>query len=98
MMTRTLSLAVASALLLAIAGRGHPPLVSPAWAACDPGDKLDKTTLEETRQKLQKAGYKSIHDLRKGCDNTWHGKASKDGAEASVVVLPDGTIVTESPD
>ena len=97
-MTRTLSLAVLVAALIALGGRTEPSFVSQAWAACDPGDKLDKTTLEQTRQKLQKAGYKSIHDLRKGCDNTWHGKASKDGAEASVVVLPDGTIVTESAD
>jgi hypothetical protein len=54
---------------------------SPHWAARGSGDEFHKTTLEETRQKLQKAGYKSIHDLRKGCDYPWHGGASKDGAE-----------------
>ena len=80
MMTRTLAFAFATALVIAVAGHGHPPLVGPAWAACDPGDKLDKTTLEQTRQKLQKAGYKSIHDLRKGYDDPWCGRASENGA------------------
>lgn len=95
-MTRTLSLAVLLAALIALGGRSEPSFVSQAWAACDPGDKLDKTTVDETRQKLQKAGYKSIHDLRKGCDNTWHAKATKDGTESSVAVLADGTVVKEA--
>ena len=27
----------------------------PAWAACEPGEKLDKTTVADTRKILQKA-------------------------------------------
>src|SRR5690348_12066954 len=95
-MTRTLALVLASALLMAITAHGRRRLNGPAWAAFDPGDKLDKTTLKQTRPKPQKAGYKSIHDLRKGWHTTWHGMASKDGAEASVAGLSNGTIVTES--
>lgn len=94
-MNRTLSLVFALAALLALDARIGPPLIGPAWAACDPGDKLDKTTADETRQKLQKAGYTKICDLRKGCDNTWHAKASKGGADEFVAVLPDGTVVKE---
>lgn len=94
-MNRKLALILALAAFVALDARIGPPLLRPAWAACDPGDKLDKTTADETRQKLQKAGYTKVHDLRKGCDNTWHAKASKGGADKSVAVLPDGTVVKE---
>jgi len=95
-MRQTLALAFLFAALIALGGRGEPSFVGRAWAACDPGDKLDKTTADETRQKLQKAGYKNIRELRKGCDNTWHAKATKDGAEEAVAVLRDGTVVKEA--
>jgi len=68
---------------------------SPARAACDSGVKLDKTTVESTRQLLEKAGYKNIREWRKGCDNVWHATALKDGAPVHVAVLPDGRIVKE---
>ena len=72
-----------------------PLLVQPASAACDPGEKPDKTTVEDTRKILDKAGYKKAHNWRKGCDNVWHVTATKDGAELSVAVLPDGHVVRE---
>jgi hypothetical protein len=73
------------------------PLVTrPAQAACDPGDKLDKSTVEEVRAILAKAGYKDPHNWRKGCDNTWHGTATKDGVTMSLAVLTDGHVVRES--
>ncbi len=84
------------AALAMFAPRLAPQIVSPAWAACEPDEKLDKTTVDTTRQLLTKAGYKNIHDFRRGCDNTWHVKATKDNTEQNVVVLPDGTITTES--
>jgi len=71
---------------------------APAWAACEPGTKLDKTTVEDIRKLLQKAGYRDARDWRKGCDNTWHATAVKDGARVDVAVLPDGTIVREAGD
>jgi hypothetical protein len=72
-----------------------PLLVQPAAAACDPGEKPDKTTVEDTRKILDKAGYKKAHNWRKGCDNSWHVTATKDGAEVNVAVLPDGHVVRE---
>jgi hypothetical protein len=86
---------LAFAALIAVDAGIGPRLVSPASAECGPGAKIDKTTVEETRQKLQKAGYKNIHDLRKGCDNTWHGRATKNGTEEGVAVLSDGTVVRD---
>ncbi len=68
---------------------------APAWAACDPGTRLDKTTVEDIRQILFKAGYKNIHHLRKGCDSSWHGDASINGTQMDVAVLPDGHVVRE---
>lgn len=70
-------------------------LVPPAWAACEPGTVIDKTTVEATRDRLLKAGYKNPLHLRKGCDNTWHGEAIKDGAEINVAVLSNGRIVRD---
>ena len=70
-------------------------LLHPASAACDPGEKPDKTTVEDTRKILDKAGYKKAHNWRKGCDNTWHVTASKDGVEVNVAVLADGHVVRE---
>lgn len=72
-----------------------PLLARPAQAACDPGDKIDKTTVEDTRAILAKAGYKNVRNWRKGCDNTWHASATKDGVRVNVAVLPDGHVVRE---
>jgi hypothetical protein len=94
-MNRKLCLVLAVGAVIALDARILPPPVAPAWAACEKGDKLDKTTATETRQKLAKTGYTKIRDLRKGCDNTWHAKATKAGTEESVAVLPDGTVVKE---
>lgn len=86
------TIAVAALLML-------PPqsirLISVAQAACDPGTRLDKTTVEQIRDRLIKAGYKNPLHLRKGCDNSWHGTATKDGTQVDVAVTPDGHIVQE---
>jgi hypothetical protein len=70
-------------------------LISVAQAACDPGTRLDKTTVDEIRAKLIKAGYKNPGQLRKGCDNSWHGTATKAGQQVNIAVTPDGHVVEE---
>lgn len=87
-----LSLAASIVALLSAAG---PSPLRPALAACEAGEKPDKTTVEDTRKLLDKAGYKNARNWRKGCDNTWHATAIKDGTEVHVAVLPDGHIVRE---
>jgi hypothetical protein len=82
--------------LVALPPALSPVLVRPAQAACDPGDKLDKSTIEDVRALLAKAGYKDPHNWRKGCDNTWHGTAAKDGVTVNLAVLADGHVVRES--
>jgi hypothetical protein len=78
----------------ALAAR-QPSVIGEAWAACDPGTKINKTTVEETSSRILKAGYAKPEHLRKGCDNTWHGTAMKDGEQVNVAVLPDGKVVQD---
>ena len=89
-----LSATIAVAAFLAL-----PPqktsLIAVAQAACDPGTRIDKTTVEQIRDKLIKAGYKNPLHLRKGCDNSWHGTAVKDGQQINIAVTADGHIVQE---
>jgi hypothetical protein len=70
-------------------------LIATAYAACEPGTPLDKTTIDEIRARLTKAGYTNPQNLRKGCDNTWHGTVTKDGAQINIAVTTDGHIVQE---
>jgi hypothetical protein len=81
--------------LVALFPGARPSPLRSALAACEAGEKPDKTTVEDTRKLLDKAGYKNAHNWRKGCDNAWHATATKDGAEVNVAVLPDGHIVRE---
>ena len=94
-MHRKLILLAIGAALTALAPRAAPLLASAAWAACAAGEKPDKTTVEDIRKLLEKAGYTKAHKWTKGCDNVWHVTATKDGAEIGLAVLPDGHIVHE---
>ena len=69
--------------------------IAPARAECDPGTRIDKTTVEQIRDRLIKSGYKNPLHLRKGCDSSWHGTAMKNGAQINVAVTADGHIVEE---
>ncbi|MCK6451498.1 MAG: PepSY domain-containing protein [Alphaproteobacteria bacterium] len=98
-MTRALPLLTAGAVLLAaLIGFEPAGLSSPAWAqgACDPGDRPDNTTATDARRKLEAAGYRQARDLKKGCDNVWHGKAVKDGRPVNVALSPRGEIFIET--
>lgn len=66
-----------------------------ARAACEAGEKIDKTTVADARKAIETAGYRQVRDLRKGCDNFWHGTAAKDGNRVNVVVSPRGEVITE---
>lgn len=69
--------------------------IRPAYAACAPGVKIDKSTVADARKDMQKAGYTDVRDLKKGCDNYWHGVATKDGKQTHVVATPDGKVMPE---
>lgn len=94
-MSRTLPLLAAALVLAALLTGPAPPLLGPARAACDPGDKIDKSTAEDAKRKITAAGYVAVRQLRKGCDNFWHGVATKDGTEVPVVLSPDGRVMRD---
>lgn len=99
-MTRALPLLTAGAVLVAMLAAADrlPGFSAPAWAqgACDPGDKPDNTTATDARRKLEAAGYRQARDLKKGCDNVWHGKAVKDGRPVNVALSPRGEVFIET--
>lgn len=63
---------------------------------CAPTDKIDATTANDARKKLEAAGYTDVTSLMKGCDNVWHGKARANGVPVNVMVAPDGSIHQET--
>ena len=83
------------ALTLALAYALAPLARAEQIAACDPGTKIDGSTAGDARKKMEKAGYRKITDLHKGCDNSWHGKAEKDGQPVNVVLNPEGNVLPE---
>jgi hypothetical protein len=62
---------------------------------CGPGEKIDGSTVTDARKKMEAAGYRKVSALKKGCDNSWHGKAEKDGNEVHVVLNPQGLVLPE---
>jgi hypothetical protein len=88
---RSLGIA-AGALLLAVA----PPLMGQASAGCEPGVHIDASTADDARKKIVAAGYTDVHDFKKGCDNVWHAKATKNGKPVNVVLLTNGHVMEES--
>jgi len=88
---------LARTLILIAAVAGGAVLLSvsqPALAACE-GERIDKTTADDARKKIQAAGYTQARDLKKGCDNFWHGWAMKAGVSVRVVVTPQGQVMEE---
>lgn len=82
------------AVLLALGGVA--PLPSAALASpCEAVDKIDGSSVETARRKIEKAGYSQVRDLKKGCDNFWHGKAVKDGKAVNIVLSAQGSVMVE---
>ena len=47
----------------------------------------------DAKVRLQTLGYKNVHDLRRGSDGQWVGKATRGNIEKSVTVPPRGGVV-----
>jgi hypothetical protein len=63
---------------------------------CAAGDKIDGSTAEQAKAKLEAAGYTNITGLEKGCDNVWHAQAQNAGNPVNVMVAPDGSVNQET--
>jgi hypothetical protein len=93
MLGKGMALALIAAAVIALGPAPVPVRV--AYAACEPGEKVDSSTADQARKKLEAAGYRKVRDLKKGCDNTWHGTAEKDGAAVGVALTAQGQIYPE---
>ncbi len=72
------------------------PTIGSAFAQnCSATDKINGTTADDAKKRMEAAGYAQVQDLRKGCDNAWHGSAIKDGTRVNVVWNAEGAVLTE---
>jgi hypothetical protein len=74
-----------------IAFASDPPPIQ-----CEPTDRIDSSTSTDAEKKIKAAGYTQISDLKKGCDNFWHGRAFKNGMAIRVSLSPQGLVQPES--
>jgi len=86
------SLFIVAVLLLAF---GRPAISAAQTSNCDVSDKIDASSAITARTQIENAGFRQLHDLEKGCDNFWHGKAEKDGVAVNVVLTPQGNVMVE---
>ena len=87
-------LAIIAVLAAGAIGFG-PAEVGVAHAGCDADVKLDHSTADQARKKMEAAGYRQITELKKGCDNYWHAKAMKGATAVRIVLTPQGEVLTE---
>lgn len=65
-------------------------------SGCAADARIDGSTADDARKKMNAAGYTQVTDLKKGCDNFWHGQAIKDGMPTGVLLAPDGRVQSEA--
>jgi len=63
---------------------------------CHFGEVIDGSTADDARTKIEAAGFTDVRDLKKSCDNFWHGKATLSGLPVNVVLSPAGKVMLES--
>jgi len=76
-------------------GAGLPVITSAKASECNSGEKIDGSSVGSARAKLEKAGFHSVRDMKKGCDNFWHGTVIRDGQTVHVVLSPQGQAMIE---
>lgn len=82
------------AVMLALGIVGSLPSAALA-SSCESIDKIDGSSVETARRKIEKAGYSQVRDRKKGCDNFWHGTAVKDGKIVNIVLSAQGSVMVE---
>ena len=45
------------------------------------------------KARVQSLGYKDVHDLRRGPNGQWAGKATQGNIEKSVTIYPRGNVI-----
>jgi len=72
-----------------------PTALTAAYAVCALGERIDGTTAEMAKRRIESAGYSHVQMEHKGCDNVWHGFAARGGTSARVAVSPSGEVMPE---
>jgi opacity protein-like surface antigen len=89
------SLCVAAVLAVTLSTSAMAQDATQATNNCAATDKIDGSTANDARQKMEAAGYSDVTALYKGCDNVWHGQARANGNAVNVMVGPDGVVRQE---
>jgi hypothetical protein len=77
------------------AGAGFQTVSVARASGCVAGEKIDGSSAAGATAKMQRAGFQKVHELKKGCDNYWHGVAMKGGVESHVRLTPQGEVTRE---
>ena len=94
-MRRSLAIAFLAATILVASPLLAPSHLTNAQAGCAPDERIDGTTADQAKRRIEGASFTGVHGLTKGCDNVWHGLAMKDGASVHVAVQPQGQVMQE---
>ena len=90
-----------AAVVAMLVGVASVPLVNRAHAddlpaiGCQASDKIDASTAADAAKKIEAAGYTQVAELKKGCDDWWHGVAIRDGVATHVSLSPQGLVRSE---
>ncbi len=68
------------------------PLIAFAGAAVAQSKPPNPPTAAAAQMRLEPLHYKAVHDLHRGPDGQWTGKATQNGVEKNVTVHPDGSV------
>lgn len=63
---------------------------------CEFGERIDGSSATDAKRRIESAGFQNVRELRKGCDNVWHARASAYGADVNVALSPDGQVMRET--
>ena len=85
----------AAALFVLAAATGSEVASVARASGCEVGDRIDGSTADAARKKIERAGFQQIRDIKKSCDNFWNVMAVKDGLESHVVLTPQGQVMRE---
>ena len=80
----------------AVAQDASAPTPAVPGPGCHFGEVIDGSTADDARRKIEAAGFADVRDLRKSCDNFWHGKATFAGRAVNVALSPSGKVMLES--
>ena len=63
-----------------------------AVAQTKPAPPVNMSGTAGVKTHLQALHYKDVHDLRRGYDGQWTGKATQGNVAKMVTIAPDGTV------